>query len=453
MSYQSTQILLPVRPAHHSLLSNFIQQRNIALPPLEKFDVVIKVKYVSLDPSLKPFLCETNHAHYCPPPFMCFSKECTHGEVVCLEAHKIPTKDGTIDDKSGSEKEISHVNLNVLSCHGVGEVVESKNRYYTIGANVFGNFGLQSYFFASGGKDLDGNFLRDITLDTPLSAFLTLSKAGLCAYFAVTELADLKREETVFITGGSGSVGSFVSQICKARESSVKVYGFASTDEKCRLMKEKLQYDGVINYCNYCKDSSSEVVDSEVYTPISPPPDIFSSEFSPVTPLTPPRMNFSFKKDPHQRHLNKVEVHKAIKEMCPNGIDVVIDTVGGPMLDICLGHINMNARIVLCGAISYLAKTGYTFKPPKNYTNLILKCARMEGFVLEKFSGKFKKANQQLVKWIQEGKLENMEDNLLEVHLDDKEEVVRAFEQLFIGNWVGKLVLRVLHNPVCNIAQ
>ena len=38
--------------------------------------------------------------------------------------------------------------------------------------------------------------------------------------------------------------------------------------------------------------------------------------------------------------------------MCPEGIDLYYDNVGGEILDICLAQLALRGRIVLCGAIS-----------------------------------------------------------------------------------------------------
>ena len=64
-------------------------------------------------------------------------------------------------------------------------------------------------------------------------------------------------------------------------------------------------------------------------------------------------------------------VKKALKQACPNGVDVFYDNVGGDILNDVLTQINLHARIVICGAISqYNATT--EVKGPSNYLSLLL---------------------------------------------------------------------------------
>jgi NADPH-dependent curcumin reductase len=58
---------------------------------------------------------------------------------------------------------------------------------------------------------------------------------------------------------------------------------------------------------------------------------------------------------------------------------VFFDNVGGEVLNDVLARINLNARIVLCGSIS--KSDAATPQPgPANYSNLVARRARMEGF-------------------------------------------------------------------------
>ncbi|KAJ2802972.1 hypothetical protein H4S07_004568, partial [Coemansia furcata] len=65
------------------------------------------------------------------------------------------------------------------------------------------------------------------------------------------------------------------------------------------------------------------------------------------------------------------------------GIDIYFDNVGGEFLDAALANINYYARIIICGAI-----TQYNLSSPeerygvKNITNVLLKKAKMEGFIV-----------------------------------------------------------------------
>ena len=346
--------------------------------------------------------------------------------------------------------------------------------------------GLQQYFLTKNDKDLDGHILKDITLDSPLSAFLTLSKAGLCAYFGITELTNISEGDNILVTGASGCVGSLVPQIIKAHlkdkhepepESkhpskpwelvpkeeepslpverpqsmepytpNVRICGLSSSDKKCELMKTKLKYDEAINY------RKSELGDSYPMTPGSCGGSCLAPTWSTMSPFPSSPVLFGPAVD-HERPSDAIDhdlLHRQLKELFPKGVDLVFDKVGGPQLDICLHHINKNARIIVCGAICPGAASGadvspanHPFGPPYSYINLILKSARMEGFILDKYENKFREASQTLVRWIQEHQLDDFQEHVIECSLENQKEVANALIQLFIGDYLGKLIIRV----------
>ena len=74
-------------------------------------------------------------------------------------------------------------------------------------------------------------------------------------------------------------------------------------------------------------------------------------------------------------------VNQRIGELCPNKVDVFFDNVGGEILEAALNHINMRARVVLCGGISAYNATE-PVPGPANLMNLVINRARMEGCLL-----------------------------------------------------------------------
>ena len=74
-----------------------------------------------------------------------------------------------------------------------------------------------------------------------------------------------------------------------------------------------------------------------------------------------------------------------LKELCPKGIDIFFDNVGGDILDAALARLAMRGRVVLCGGI---ATYNATEPPPgpKNYLNLVVQRGRMEGFIVPRLS-------------------------------------------------------------------
>ena len=87
------------------------------------------------------------------------------------------------------------------------------------------------------------------------------------------------------------------------------------------------------------------------------------------------------------------------------------DNVGGEILDHALARLTFGSRIVLCGAISQYNNLGERNPVgPKNYFNLILNGARMEGFLVFHFLQRYPEAIAEMSKWYAEGKLKNQID-------------------------------------------
>jgi NADPH-dependent curcumin reductase CurA len=75
---------------------------------------------------------------------------------------------------------------------------------------------------------------------------------------------------------------------------------------------------------------------------------------------------------------------------------------------------------------------------PKNYLFLILKSARMEGFLLFNYAHKFPQAIADIGKWVKEGKLK-----VHETLSEGLENAPAALQGLFTGKNKGKTILKV----------
>ncbi len=93
-------------------------------------------------------------------------------------------------------------------------------------------------------------------------------------------------------------------------------------------------------------------------------------------------------------------VKARLKELCPKGIDIFFDNVGGEVLDSALAALAMRGRVVLCGAI---ANYNATEPPPgpKNYLNLLVRRGRMEGFIVIDYMPRAAEAVGALWGWVQ----------------------------------------------------
>lgn len=264
----------------------------------------------------------------------------------------------------------------VMRAGGVGRIVKSNNSNYQKGDFVYGQTGVQQYMISNG----KGFHRVDPNL-APLPMYLgTLGMTGMTAYFGLLEVGELQEGDNVLVSGAAGAVGSVVGQIAKIKN--CKVIGIAGGVDKCNYLVQELGFDGAIDYKND-------------------------------------------------------DIRDLLKEYFPKGIDVYFDNVGGEILDLALGRLAMNARIVICGAISQYNNTS-PVKGPSNYLSLLVNRASMKGMVVFDYAKDYGKASLQMGQWIREGKLKSKEDIYLGI-----EKFYESFLRLFTGEKLGKLVLKV----------
>ena len=218
----------------------------------------------------------------------------------------------------------------------------------------------------------------------PTAAMSVLGATGATAYFGLLDIGMPKAGETVVVSAAAGAVGSIVGQIAKLK--GCRAVGIAGSDDKCRHVVEHLGFDACINY-------------------------------------------------------RRENVAAALKRECPNGIDVDFENVGGEILEAVLANINMKARVVLCGLIS-----GYNAKElprgPANFANVLMKRARIEGFIIIDYFARFPEFQAQMGQWLAEGKIK------YDVHVvKGMENALDALNLLFTGGNTGKLLLQVSEEP------
>jgi NADPH-dependent curcumin reductase CurA len=268
----------------------------------------------------------------------------------------------------------------VMRAFGVGEVVESRREGFAPGDLVQAMLGWQD--FARIG---DGGLVAPAKLAprTPPNLALSLFGAtGLSAYFGTLDVGQVKSGETFLVSAAAGATGSVAGMIAKIQ--GARVIGIAGGKKKCDWVCGEAGFDAAIDY-------KSEVV------------------------------------------------AERLAELCPNGVDVYFDNVGGEILDTVLARLARRARIVLCGAISRYDLLGQTYGPgPANYFNLVLTHSRMEGFLLLDYRERYHEARHALSGWYAEGRLMQQED--VQKGLEN---APRTLLRLFRGENIGKQLLRV----------
>ena len=131
-------------------------------------------------------------------------------------------------------------------------------------------------------------------------------------------------------------------------------------------------------------------------------------------------------------------VRRRLRELAPNGYNVVFDNVGGALLDAALFNIAEHGRLALCGSIS----TGYRPERPEvglhYYQLLTTRRARMEGFLLYDFEERFGEARRTLLGWYADGRL-HVEHDILE----GLPNAPLGLRRLFDGGNLGKQILHL----------
>lgn len=264
----------------------------------------------------------------------------------------------------------------VIPAGSVGEVVQSRHPGFQAGMFALGMWGWQEFGLS------DGQSLHpvDPALAPVSTALGVLGMPGLTAYFGLLDLGEPKPGETVLVSGAAGAVGSLAGQIARIR--GCRVVGTAGTDEKVRHLTEDLGFDAAFNY---------------------------RTEAAPL---------------------------ERLRALCPAGIDVYFDNTGGPLTDAALLHINSFARIVLCGQIAQYNETAVPLGPRLLF-QLVVKQARMQGFLVFQFQDRYREGIAQMAAWIRDGRLKYREDIV-----DGIENTPRAFIGLFTGDNTGKRLVR-----------
>ena len=265
----------------------------------------------------------------------------------------------------------------VIESGAVGYVDASSNPKFPAGAVVAGMFGWQEYAISNG----RGVTLVDPSVAPISTALGVLGMPGMTAYFGLLEICDPNPGETVVISGAAGAVGSLVGQIAKIK--GCRAIGIAGEDDKVGYITNELGFDGAFNY----------------------------------------------KTEPNYT--------RRLGELCPNGVDVYFDNVGGVITDAVFALLNTKARIAVCGQISqYNAE-----KPemgPRLFWKLIVKQAKAEGFLVFQFVDRFKEALPVMAQWIKEGKLKYREDIV-----EGIENAPKAFIGMLKGANTGKMLVKV----------
>ena len=255
----------------------------------------------------------------------------------------------------------------------VSEIIESNHPAFKKGETVLSSNGWQEYGIS------DGEGVRKLTghqgkLSTALGI---MGMPGLTAYAGLMVYGEPKEGDILVVSAASGPVGCMVGQIAQIH--GAKAIGIAGTEEKCTTVKDTFGFEECINY-------KTENIDQR------------------------------------------------IKELCPNGVDIYFDNVGGETLDIMTKNLAYEARIVLCG---FMTQYNLSSPPPgPNLGPIVGARATIRGVVVydhyDKQEEFISKANQ----WLEDGKIKYIEDEAIGI-----EKTPAQFCKLMRGENFGKTIV------------
>ena len=219
----------------------------------------------------------------------------------------------------------------------------------------------------------------------PLTAYMSvLGATGLTAWFGMCDIGKPQAGETVVVSAAAGAVGSIAGQLAKLK--GARVIGIAGGKAKCDWLTGELGFDGAIDY---------------------------KSE----------------------------DVGAALDRLCPNGIDVNFENVGGDIMDAVFNRMNNYSRMPLCGMISTYNDDSRP-SGPTDFSRVLMHRITVRGFIITDFLPRAGEAMAELIPWVMEGKLK------WKVHVDQGlDGAMDSLQRLFTGAHDGKLLIQVSPEP------
>jgi len=259
-----------------------------------------------------------------------------------------------------------------------GEVVGSGVPAFKLGDTVMGLGSWSDYCHGPA-----GNFSPMPTYPglSPKDVFGQLCVVAPTAYFGLVDIGEPKVGETLVVSGAAGAVGSIVGQLGKAL--GCRVVGIAGGREKCRWIVDELGFDIALDY----KAGGLEA---------------------------------------------------ALRQACPQGVDIYFDNVGGETLNTVMGLTNLYGRIIECGLISTY-NADCKVAGPSNYARIVMKRLKVQGFIVLDYAARYPEAYRAFTQLHAQGRMKWRCHEL--VGLEAAAEAVRL---LYRGQNNGKLLIKVV---------
>ena len=277
----------------------------------------------------------------------------------------------------------------MMEAGSVGEVVVSNHPSFQPGEFVFAMTGWATHGIAKGAETRK----LDPTLAPITTALGVLGMPGFTGWYGLTELGKPKEGETLVVAAATGPVGSMVGQVAKMR--GLNVVGIAGGADKCQMATEIYGFDACVD---------------------------------------------------HRAHDTAKELRAALKEHCPNGVDIYFENVGGKVLDAVLPMMNPFGRIPLCGMIAWYnagalggdasmeALTG-----PRLWRTILVNFLSVNGFIISNHFDRYPDFLREVGPALASGQIKFVEDVA-----EGLENAPAAFRSMLKGGNKGKQIVKVI---------
>ena len=260
-------------------------------------------------------------------------------------------------------------------------VEESRDPSYAQGDVVLSYSGWQTHAVA------DARAMRSLDpAAAPVSTSLgVLGMPGFTAYAGLLLLGKPAPGETVVVAAATGPVGSAVGQIAKIK--GARAVGIAGGPEKCRALVEEFGFDAAVDH-------------------------------------------------------RGLDFRDRLAEAVPEGIDVYFENVGGAVARAVLRHLNLYARIPVCGLVAGYNATGAAEGPDRLdgfMRRVLTKSLTIRGFIQNEFEREHHaQFLEEMSAWVRDGQVRYREDVTVGL-----ENVVEAFNGMLAGRNFGKVIVQV----------
>ncbi len=271
----------------------------------------------------------------------------------------------------------------------VGRVVASNSPDFAPGDFAFGMLGWATHGVAP------AKMLRKLDPDHgPITAALgVLGMPGFTGWLGLTEFGRPQSGETLVVAAATGPVGSMVGQVAKSL--GLRTVGIAGGADKCKLATDRFGFDA-------CLD--------------------------------------------HRAYADAAELRKALAALCPNGIDIYFENVGGMVLEAVMPLMNDFGRIPICGMIAWYnagdlgaGATQPGLSAPGLWRNILVKYLSVNGFIISNHWDRFPEFLAQIGPRVAAGEIAYLEDIA-----EGLENAPEAFMGLLKGRNVGKQIVKVI---------